>query len=207
MASTGQAAGAGMAECAGRRGKEHARARAENPKTPQPRGCGGRSTSVAPTSSPLSHELSSHAPGGTAPRATHTHTPSGVQRSTPTTPHPLAPHARRTHTAQGLTQHSFHPFQWESWDPLPSSASPPSGLPRAGGGGGGPSCALPDEAVCWVWSGPHFSPRPPHSCPPPLNTRSLPPHTGHDAPRSPPPLPARHAPAASAASRPAMNDS
>lgn len=99
MASTGQAAGAGMAECAGRRGKEHARARAENPKTPQPRGCGGRSTSVAPTSSPLSHELSSHAPGGTAPRATHTHTLRGAAQHPNHTPPPRAtraPHAHRS---------------------------------------------------------------------------------------------------------------
>lgn len=169
MASTGQAAGAGMAECAGRRGKEHARARAENPKTPQPRGCGGRSTSVAPTSSPLSHELSSHAPGGTAPRATHTHTPSGVQRSTPTTPHPLAPHARRTHTAQGLTQHSFHCFQWESWDPLPSSASPPSGLPRRGGGGVARVALYLTRPFAGSGAGPTFHlalPTPPH----PLST-------------------------------------
>ena len=206
MASTGQAAGAGMAECAGRRGKEHARARAENPKTPQPRGCGGRSTSVAPTSSPLSHELSSHAPGGTAPRATHTHTLRGAAQHPNHTPPPRAtrvPHAHRSgaHAAL-LSLLSVGELGHASLFRLP--AFRPT---QEGRGGGGPSCAPPDEAVCWVRSGPHFSPRPPHSSPPPLNTRSLPPHTGHDAPRSPPPLPARHAPAASAASRPAMNDS
>ena len=205
MASTGQAAGAGMAECAGRRGKEHARARAENPKTPQPRGCGGRSTSVAPTSSPLSHELSSHAPGGTAPRATHTH-PQGC--SAAPQPHPTpSRHTRAARTPlRGSRSTPFTAFSGRVGTRFPL---PPPRLPAypGGAGGGGPSCAPPDEAVCWVRSGPHFSPRPPHSSPPPLNTRSLPPHTGHDAPRSPPPLPARHAPAASAASRPAMNDS
>ena len=133
MASTGQAAGAGMAECAGRRGKEHARARAENPKTPQPRGCGGRSTSVAPTSSPLSHELSSHAPGGTAPRATHTH-PQGC--SAAPQPHPTpSRHTRAARTPlRGSRSTPFTAFSGRVGTRFPL---PPPRLPAYPGGAGG----------------------------------------------------------------------